>query len=308
MPFDRKTLVIPDNANFEEHLIVTNGDVIVCDRSILEFGIKTDGRVFIGEGVSIEGDVYADGDIRSDIFSIIRGDVYSGANVYLGERVKIEGRLSLKGDLDVGDNVEIKEGFEAKGWINIRSPIPLVIYIFIYLLQLLKLGKSEEIERLLKELEEGADEPIPISEIFLFIPEGTIVGLQKSRVGCNMRIGKNCRVIGNYDIDGSLSVDDKTKIFGSIKSSGDVYLGKETMVEGNISSEGEVKIEDKVVVNGNIYASRVILSKSASIKGTLFAREGVSFIQPSLHKKMKEKVKRFENNIDVVDEIEEMLE
>ena len=308
MPFDRKTLVIPDNTNFEEHLIVTNGDVIVCDRSILEYGIKTDGRVFIGEGVSIDGDIYADNDIRSDIFSVIKGNVYSGANVYLGERVKIEGKLSLKGDLDVGDNVEIKEGFEAKGWINIRSPIPLVIYIFIYLLQLLKLGKSEEIEKILKELEEDADEPIPISEIFLFIPNGTIIGLQKSKVDYNVKIGKNCRIIGNYDIDGNLSLGDKSRLFGSVNSTGDVYLGREARIEGNITSKGEVKIEDKSIVNGDIYASKIILSKNASVKGTLFAENGVSFIQPSLHKKMKEKVKRFENNVDVVDEIKEILE
>ncbi|MCD6108291.1 MAG: polymer-forming cytoskeletal protein [Thermoplasmata archaeon] len=308
MPFDRKTLIIPDNTRFEEHLIVTNGDVIICDRSILEFGVKTDGRVFIGEGVSIEGDVYADNDIRSDIFSVIKGNVYSGANVYLGERVKIEGKLSLKGDLDVGDNVEIKEGFEAKGWINIRSPIPLVIYIFIYLLQLLKLGKSEEIDKILRELEEGGDELIPVSETFLFIPEGAIIGLQKSRVGYNMRIGSNCKIIGNYDIDGNLSVGNKTRISGSISSTGDIHLGKEAAVDGNINSKGEVKIENKAVVRGNIYAGKIILSKNATIGGALFAENGVTFVQPSIHKKMKEKVKRFENNTDVVDEIKEILE
>jgi len=308
MPFDRKTLIIPDNTRFEEHLIVTNGDVIICDRSILEFGVKTDGRVFIGEGVSIEGDVYADNDIRSDIFSVIKGNVYSGANVYLGERVKIEGKLSLKGDLDVGDNVEIKEGFEAKGWINIRSPIPLVIYIFIYLLQLLKLGKSEEIDKILRELEEGGDELIPVSETFLFIPEGAMIGLQKSRVGYNMRIGSGCKIIGNYDIDGNLSVGNKTRISGSISSTGDIHLGKEAAVDGNINSKGEVKIENKAVVRGNIYAGKIILSKNATIGGALFAENGVTFVQPSIHKKMKEKVKRFENNTDVVDEIKEILE
>ena len=62
--------------------------------------------------------------MRVDIFSTIGGDIQSGGNVYLGEKAKIKGTLSLKGDLDVGDSVEIEKGFEAKGWINIRNPVP----------------------------------------------------------------------------------------------------------------------------------------------------------------------------------------
>jgi predicted acyltransferase (DUF342 family) len=309
MRFDRRTLVIPDNTYFEEHIIVTNGDVIVGDRSVVDFGFKTNGRIFIGESVVINGNIDAENDIRSDVFSVIKGDVRSGNNVYLGEKVRIEGKLSLKGDLDVGDNVEIKEGFEAKGWINIRSPIPLVIYIFIYLLQLLRLGKSEEIERILKELEENENEAIPISDVFLFIPNGSVIGIQKSKVNYNLRIGNNCRVFGNYDIKGSIFIGDNTQIYGSLTATDDINLGKKVRIEGNITSDSEVRIEDKTTVNGNVLGDKIFLSKSAIVNGTLLAKNGVSFIQHTSQKKrMKEKVKRFEKNVDIVDEVKNMLE
>jgi predicted acyltransferase (DUF342 family) len=142
MVFDRKTLVIPGKTQFEEKIISSVGDVVIGDRSLVHFGIKTNGRIFVGEYVITDGDLSAKNDVRIDIFSSIGGDISSGGNVYLGEKVKVAGKLSLAGDLDVGDNVEIESGFEAKGWINIRSPIPTVIYIFIYLLQLLKMGHS----------------------------------------------------------------------------------------------------------------------------------------------------------------------
>ena len=188
MAFDRKTLVIPDNTKFEEKTIVTKGDVVIGDRCLIQFGIKTDGRIFVGEHVIIDGGLDSTKDIRVDIFSSIGGDVKCGGNVYFGEKVKIKGKLSLDGDLDVGDSVEIDKGFEAKGWINIRSPIPVVIYVFIYLLQLLKMGHSEEIDRILEEIEENEGDTIPISETFLFIPNNSIIGVQKSKVDYNLRV------------------------------------------------------------------------------------------------------------------------
>ena len=75
MAFDRKTLVVPDKTRFEEKIIVTTGDVIIGDRCLLEFGIKTDGRIFIGEHVIIDGSLISDKDIRVDIFSDIGGDI-----------------------------------------------------------------------------------------------------------------------------------------------------------------------------------------------------------------------------------------
>ena len=307
MTFDRKTLVIPDKTKFEERVIITSGDVVIGDRSLLRFGIKTDGRIFAGEHTIIDGDLDATDDIRVDIFSNIGGNIISGGHAYLGEKVKVKGKLSLKGDLDVGDSVEIEEGFEAKGWINIRSPIPIVIYIFIYLSQLLKMGHSEEIERLLEELEENDGETIPISESFLFIPNGSIMGTQKSKIDYNLRVGKKCKILGNYDIKGNIYVDEESDVYGTLESTGDVFCGKKVKIHGNISSNGEIHIDEHVHIIGNVSGDSIYMAKTSTVDGTLFAKKGISFIDAA-KKEITEKIKRFETDADVVDEVKEMLE
>ena len=308
MAFDRKTFIIPDKTKFEERMIFTKGDVVIGDRCLISFGIKTDGRIFVGEHVIIDGDLEASDDIRADIFSNIGGNIKSGGNVYLGEKVKVKGKLSLNGDLDVGDSVEIKKGFEAKGWINIRSPIPMVIYIFIYLMQLLKMGHSEEIDRLLAEIEENEDEnTIPISEIFLYIPNNSIIGLQKSRVDSNIHIGKESYIIGNFEIKGNVIIEDASSIQGTFKSTGNLICGKNIKIEGNIDSNGEVIVDEKTKIAGNISGSRIFLSKTSNVNGKITAKQGVSFTN-SAEYKAEEKVRRFEKNVDIVDEVEDMLE
>lgn len=307
MTFDRKTLIIPDNTKFDERTIITKGDVVIADRCLLQFAIRTDGRIFVGEHVIIDGGLEATKDIRADIFSSIGGDVESGGNVYLGEKVNVKGTLSLKGDLDVGDSVEIEKGFEAKGWINIRSPIPIVIYMFIYLMQLLKMGHSEEIDRILEEMEENEGDIIPISETFLFIPNNSIIGVQKSKVDFNLHVGKNSRILGNYDVKGNVFIDNGSVIHGTLKSGGDIFCGKKVNIQGNIDAHGDVRIEDKTKVAGNISAEKIYLSKTASVNGTLLGKNGVSFMTPSKDK-AEEKVKRFESDVDIVDEVDDMLE
>jgi predicted acyltransferase (DUF342 family) len=257
--------------------------------------------------VILDGGLEASDDIRVDIFSSVGGNVKSGGNVYFGEKCHIKGRLSLKGDLDVGDSVEIDEGFEAKGWINIRSPIPVVIYIFIYLVQLLKMGHSEEIERILEEIEENDGSTIPISETFLYIPNNTIIGIQKSKVDNNMHIGKKSRLIGNFDVKGNIFVGEKTTIHGTLKTNGNVICHKETNIKGNINSEGEVTIDEKTKIAGDVSADKIFMSKEAVVNNTLYAKNGISFTTPKKIE-VEEKVKRFEKNVDVVDEVENILE
>jgi len=307
MTFDRKTLVIPDKTYFEEQVIITKGDVVIGDRSLLRFGVNTDGRIFVGEHAIIDGNLEATNDVRVDIFSMIGGDIKSGGNVYLGEKAKIKGTLSLKGDLDVGDSVEIEKGFEAKGWINIRNPVPVVIYIFVYLMQLLKMGRSEEIERILEELEQNEGGTIPISESFLFLPNNSIISVSNSKVEGSLQIGKECKLPGNYDIKGNISVDEKSEILGTLKATGNVFCGKKVKIHGNITSIGRVNITEQVEIFGNVSGEEIFLSKTASIQGTLLGKKGISF-QDVLKEQATEKVKRFESDVDVVDEVKEMLE
>jgi predicted acyltransferase (DUF342 family) len=307
MVFDRKTLVIPDKTLFNETVIVTKGDVVIGDRSLVHFGVNTDGRIFVGEHAIIDGDLDSPHDVRVDIFSSVEGDVRSGGNVYLGEKTKIKGALSLMGDLDVGDSVEIENGFEAKGWINIRNPVPMVIYIFVYLLQLLKMGRSEEIERILEELEQNDGDTIPISESFLFLPNNSIMSIYNSKVEGNLQVGKGCKLLGNYDVKGNISVEDQSEIFGTLKATGNIFIGKKVKIHGNITSQGIINITDQANILGNITAEEISLSKTASIQGTFLAKKGISFVDTS-KEQATEKVKRFENDVDVVDEVKELLE
>jgi predicted acyltransferase (DUF342 family) len=307
MAFDRKSMVIPDKTHFQEHAIMTRGDVVVGDRCLLQFGINTDGRIFVGEHVITDGNLNAMDDVRVDIFSSIGGDITCKGNVYLGEKVLVKGKLSLKGDLDVGDSVEIESGFEAKGWINIRSPIPVVIYIFIYLLQLLRMGHSEEIERILEELEQNDGATIPISESFLFLPNNSIIGVTKSKIDYHLRIGKDCKILGNFDIKGDGYIDNNSEFYGSLHTDGNVYCGIKVKVHGKIISDGDVNICSNAHILGDVSANRIFLSKTAIVQGTLLAKNGISFIDSS-NEEAGEKVKRFDSNADIVDEVKEMLE
>jgi len=307
MSFDRKTLVIPEKTQFLEQMIMTKGDVVIGDRSLLQFGVNTDGRIFIGEHTIIDGKLNATNDIRIDVFSQIGGDIKSGSNVYLGEKVKIKGKLSLRGDLDVGDSVEIEKGFEAKGWINIRSPLPMVIYIFIYLMQLLKLGKSEEIERILEELEENDGTTIPITESFLFIPNNSIISTSNSKIEHSLHVKKDCKIIGNYDIKGNITIEEHSDINGSLTATGDVYCANNVKIHGNVTTLGNIHINDRVEILGNLTGDTILLSKQATVQGTLLGKKGITFIDATKDQ-ATEKVKRFESNADVVDEVKELLE
>ncbi|MBN1281117.1 MAG: polymer-forming cytoskeletal protein [Candidatus Thermoplasmatota archaeon] len=307
MTFDRRTLVVPDHTSFQEKMIITTGDVIISDRCIVRYGVRTDGRIFVGEHVIIDGTLEAAHDVRVDVFSAIGGNIQSGGNVFLGEKARIKGKLSLTGDLDVGDSVEIDQGFEAKGWINIRSSIPTIIYIFIYLMQLLKLGRSEEIERILEELEDSQGETIPISETFLFIPNNSIISNITSKVEGNLHVGSQCTVVGNYDVKGNVIIGKHSELIGAVRATGNVLCQHKVKIHGGITATGNINITDDVQISGNISGEEILLSKTAQVRGTLLGRKGVAF-QDKQREAAREKVKRFESDVDVVDEVKGLLE
>ena len=113
MAFDRKTFVIPDGTLFDGRIIKVDGDAVIGNACSLEYGIEAT-RFFAGERVKIKGDITTASDVRIDLFSSVEGNIMCGGDAYIGEGTSIHGKLSLKRDLDVGDNVEITEGFEAK--------------------------------------------------------------------------------------------------------------------------------------------------------------------------------------------------
>ncbi len=301
MAFNRKTFVIPDGTIFDGKTIKVDGDAIIGNSCSVDFGIEAD-RFFAGERAKVKGNIKTNGDVRIDLFSFIEGDIICGGNAYIGEGTSIHGKLSLKGDLDVGDNVEITEGFEAKGWINIRSPIPFIIYVFLYLIELLKRGHSEEVERILQELDK--DEMIAISEKYLFLPNASIIGSEGIIQG-SLHVGKKCKILGNYKIKGNAFVDEESVIIGSLKCSGNIVMEKSVKIEGNIEGE-DITIKKLCTIGGNVIGKKIEMGKDASVGGIIKAPDGIKFFDEK-KKKMKKKVERFIEKVDVVDEVAELL-
>ncbi len=82
----------------------------------------------------------------------VADNVLVGEDAYIGERVHIGGELRVAGDLDIGDDVDIESGFEANGWIVIRNPIPTLVFYFIVLSQLLRIGEDDAADEVLDEM------------------------------------------------------------------------------------------------------------------------------------------------------------
>ena len=57
MAFDKRTLVLPPGAVFEERTLAASGDLILGDHVRCGFGLRSGARVFLGQGVEIQGDV-----------------------------------------------------------------------------------------------------------------------------------------------------------------------------------------------------------------------------------------------------------
>jgi predicted acyltransferase (DUF342 family) len=276
VPFDKRSLVIPDGTRFEERTLIAPGDVILGNFTRVEFGLLTPARVFGGENAKIRGRVETGKEVRLDNFCLVEGDIQSAGNVYLGEKTRIEGKLIVGGDLDVGDDVAITKGFEAKGWINIRSPIPIMIYLFIYLLELMRLGKSAEVEKLLDELE-AAQEQIQISDKFLFVPDHSTLGLQHSTIAGNFFVGRDCRVLGNYHVKGNGVLGPGSKLYGALRAEGLVRLQGGSEVQGTIETSGKVVIGEGCRVLGDVRAAEVEMFPSSIVDGKIVAPSGVKF-------------------------------
>ncbi|HDS59982.1 MAG TPA: hypothetical protein ENN54_06825 [Thermoplasmatales archaeon] len=301
MGFDKKTYVIPEGTTFDGDTIRVNGDVVLSNDCQMVFNVEAQ-RLFAGERTTIEGDVQTDGDVRIDLFSTVEGNIACGGDACIGEGTKILGRLSLKGDLDVGDNVEIRDGFTARGWINIRSPIPMVLYVLLYLLELIKRGHSEEVDRILQELQRH-DQVIAVAERYLFLPQGSSVG-REAVINGSLQVGADCTVTGNHTVKGNVYVAPGSAVHGSIKATGTVVIDDQVTVTGNV--EGQAVTVGLATVGGDVSAKKVSLFKNADISGTVNATEGVQFFDEK-KKKMAAKVQRFRENVDVVDEVAEML-
>ena len=269
-------LVVPDGTHVEEHDLVTDGDVVVGGQSSVEFGVRGN-NVIAGERVHFGGHIEAEGDCRLDMWCDVADNVLVGENAYLGERVHVGGELKVAGDLDIGDDVDIEDGFEANGWIVIRNPMPTIVFLFVYLSQLLRIGEEEAAEEVLSELVEGEREHEPA-----VIPRSTRVSDDAWRVSTPARIGDDCRLHGNIRAQ-SLVVGRDTEIFGSLRGREGVTVGAGTQVTGNVTTrEGTVRIGPDTDIRGDVSGQFVEIHRDAAVEGAIRAREEMTIVSETV--------------------------
>ena len=259
-------LLIPDGTTVEEHDLVADGDVIVGGQSTVEFGVRGN-NVIAGERVRFGGHIEAAGDCRLDMWCDAAEDVLVGEDAYLGERVHVGGELKVAGDLDIGDDVDIDDGFEANGWIVIRNPMPTIVFLFVYLGHLLRIGEEEAAADVLQEVTDDDPDYDPV-----VVPRGAHLSDDAWRVSAPARIGDDCRLHGNLRAE-SLTVGRDTVVFGSLRAREDVIVGRATEIKGDVTTrEGAVSIGPGVHVWGDIAAEDVALHENATVEGTIRAR------------------------------------
>ncbi len=257
----------------EEHTIVVDGDVIAGNHSEIKYGIIAN-SVILGERVTLTGDLNSTGDARIDIWSQIGGNVKSGKNAYIGEFVTIEGKLVVKSDLDIGNDVKINGGFEAKGWIVVRNPVPVIVYLYLYISELLRIGKDEEVEKALEELFEEDVESIGFNS--MIIPNGSRISIDSMKVPSNAIIGSSCRLVGNIRAT-SLEMANETTLYGSIRTIGNVKLGTDNVIHGNIISRANVYVAGGTHILGEINSQSVTIHETARVDGVMRAPGGIIF-------------------------------
>jgi len=268
-PLDR--LEVPDGTTVEEHDLVTEGDILVGGQSVVEFGVR--GRnVVAGERVRFGGDIEAEGDCRLDMWCDVAGNVLVGEDAYLGERVHVAGQLMVSGDLDIGDDVDIEEGFEANGWIVIRNPMPTIVFLFVYLTQLLRLGEEEAAQEVMDEvLADREVEP-------LVVPRSARVADDAWQVSTPAVVGDGCRLHGNLRAT-RIEVGADNEIFGSLRGRGDVSVGTGTVIHGDVTTRsGAVSIAADAQIRGDISCGDLELHDDAEVEGAIRADGEVALV------------------------------
>ena len=260
----------------EEHSIVVDGDVLVGNYAELGFGLI--GRnVVAGEHVRVNGNIISENDVRIDMWSEIAGDVRTKTDAYLGEFVNIKGKLHAAGSLDVGNNVKIDGGYDVKGWITVRNPLPVMLFIIFYLMALLRMGNEEEVEKALEDL--FSDDAT--SNRVMSIPNRTKIDLDTMKTTSRAVVGSHCRLMGNIRAR-SMSMGNHVTLFGSVRTTGGIATGSGCTIHGNLDSREKVRIGRNCRILGKITADTVILHESARTDGSLVAANGVTIEQDDL--------------------------
>ncbi|MFN3383602.1 MAG: acyltransferase [Archaeoglobaceae archaeon] len=244
------------NVRFEERSISVNGDALIGANSKVDYGIIAK-KILAGERVDVGGDLIGE-ELRIDSFSTISGDVISKGDAFIGEFVEIDGKLTVFGDLEIGRNVRIKNGFEARGLITIQNPASVVFFILLYIMLLLKLGKVEE----LQIPEENLDPSF-------ILPEKSLVTATRISTTKNADI-YDSRILGNLKArDIYLS---RSELFGSVR--GREVILDSSRVHGYVQGT-VIYLLNSSVVGTHVKGKRVYMEKGCIVDGSILAEEGV---------------------------------
>jgi len=262
--------LLPDGTELQEHSIKTDRNIVIGEFCQIDYGLRGN-DVFVGESSKIREYVWANGDTRIGNWSEIGGDVIARQDAYIGEGVKINGRLSVAGALDIGEKVEIRGGFEAKGDVEIRNPMPVFMFIIIYLMTLLRIENEKELDHILDDLF-SEDDGKP--EIPLMIPARSKLNMKLFAVPSTMKIGKGCRLHGNIRA-GSIEVLQDTVIFGSLRARNRITVVSGVVVHGNVESGSTVYVRKGAHILGDVKAKAIVLHEEAKVDGTIEAPHGM---------------------------------
>lgn len=254
-------LVVPAKTKFEERTLIVDGDFVVGNNCRVGYGIIAK-RVFIGERVKIEGDVLAE-EVRIDRLSSIDGNVVSKGDAYISEFVTINGKLTVFGDLEIGRNVRIKKGFEAKGLITIQDPLPIIMFLIFYIMLLLRISRFDEVGKIFNENFENP----------MIIPENSTVEIDRIETDKDFE-ATECKVLGNVRAKNIRIF--KCEVFGSLR--GEKIVVSSSIVHGSIEGS-DVYLKDSSIVMSNINAEKVFMEVGCCVEGSILARKGVMIRQ-----------------------------
>jgi len=274
------TFIIPDNAVIDAKIIKTQSGMIIGNHSQVEKDLNV-GFLMAGESVHVSGQIVSENDIRTDVWCRFDKDVFGGGDAYLGEFTTINGKITVEGDLDVGKEVKLNGGFLSKGWIVVRNPLPIMVFIFLYIRELMRLGKtSEEIDKTLSEFFEDDEEidleklgESDLSEIlnrggFFVIPLGTKISLESINVPEDAVIGNDCVI--NSRLICKKFESGKNLIFnGLLRSKGEVLIADGSKITGEINTSGKLIIGKDVKIEGQISAKSIVIHETSFIEGVV---------------------------------------
>lgn len=255
--------------------------MIIGNHAVIDRNLHT-GFLMAGEGVHVLGEIQSDDYIRADVWCKFEKNVTVAGDAYIGEFTTINGKIVVEGDLDIGKEVKLNGGFLSKGWVVVRNPLPVMVFIFLYIQGLIGLGKSsEEIDKALNEMFEDDDEidlenmdEKKMSEIvnrgkFFVIPIGTKISSESINVSDEAVIGNDCRI--ETRVICKRFTGGKNLIYGGfLRSQSDIWLAEGTNFKGEIYTSGKLIIGKNVTITGKISAKAIVVHESARIEGKIF--------------------------------------